>query len=316
MSCWLLLISAPLFSAWAEQPAPLVMVLSDAEAWRRLPRAEKGSDKPLPIWARALVDPLPQTTAAMLELDYEHRAAGPLTPQLRSRIRWLVARENQCAYGEACATADFVRAGGDPATLRSQPTISDRVPKPEQAILKFAQKLTSAAHSVTDAEVAQLVAWYGNQQVVGTVLLVAYANFLDRVVLALNLPPTEGALEPLEIRFKTPFPDVRRIAPQRPAPPRASTPFKSRAADRPWMALDFEQLEKEISNQRARQPRVPLPASQTSGNQWGLACRTYQPRLADLWATCQRAFSIETDQDRIFEASLFWVVTRTQRSFY
>src|SRR5207342_151085 len=102
---------------------PLVIVLSDTEAWKRLPRAEKGSDKPLPVWARALVDTLPQTTAAMLELDYELRVAGPLTPQLRSRIRWLVARENQCVYGEACATADFVRAGGDPATLRSQTAI-------------------------------------------------------------------------------------------------------------------------------------------------------------------------------------------------
>jgi len=252
----------------------------------------------------------------MLELDYELRMAGPLTPQLRSRIRWLVARENQCAYGEACATADFVRAGGDPATLRSQPTIPDRLPKPEQIVLGFAQKLTRAAYSVTDADVAQLVEGYGNQQVVGIVLLVAYANFLDRVVLALNLPPTEGALEPLEVRFKRPLPDVARTAPRRPEPPRAAKPVKSWTVDRAWLALDFEQLQKQISEQRARQPRVPLPASQASAVQWGLACRTYQPRLADLWATCQRAFSIETDQDRIFEASLFWVVTHTQRSFY
>jgi hypothetical protein len=227
-----------------------------------------------------------------------------------------VARENQCAYGEACATADFVRAGGDPATLRSQLAILDRVPKPEQAVLKFAQKLTRAAYSVTDAEVAQLVTWYGNREVVGVILLVAYANYLDRVVLALNLPPTEGALEPLEVRFKRPLPDVARIAPRRPEPLRAAKPFGSSTADRAWLELDFEQLQKQIAEQRARQPRVPLPASQASAIQWGLACRTYQPRLADLWATCQRAFSIETDQDRIFEASLFWVVTHTQRSFY
>ncbi len=316
ISFWLLLVSALPFSAKAEQPAPLVVVLKDKDAWTRLPQAEKGAGKPLPPWARALADTLPQTTASMLELDYELRAKGPLTGQLRSRIRWLVARENQCAYTEACARADFVRAGGDPATLGSRPIISDRLPKPEQAVLRFVQKLTSAANSVTDEEVAHLVASYGNQEVVGVVLLVAYANFLDRVVLALNLPPTEPALEPLEVRFKRPLPDVTRTPPGRPEPPRAIKPFRPSLVDRGWLALDFEQLQKEMSNQRARQPRVPLPATQTPAIQWGLACRTYQPRLADLWTTCQRAFSIETDQDRIFQASLFWVVTRTQRSFY
>jgi alkylhydroperoxidase family enzyme len=316
LAWWLLLVSAPLYSAQAEQPAPQAIVLNDAEAWKRLPQAEKGAHKPLPVWARALVESLPQTTAAMLELDYEQRTAGPLTPQLRSRIRWLVARENQCAFGEACALADLVRAGGDPRALQAQPTISDRLPKPEQSILNFAQKLTRAAYSVTDEEVAQLVAWYGNQQVVGVVLMVAYANFLDRLVLALNLPPTEGPLEPLDVRFKRPFPDVGRTAPSRPEPPKTARPVKSLTADRAWLALDFDQLQKQIAAQRARQPRVPLPASQASAVQWGLACRTYQPRLADSWATCQRAFSIETDQDRIFEASLFWVVTHTQRSFY
>jgi alkylhydroperoxidase family enzyme len=316
MSWGLLLVSAPLFSARAEQPAPLVIVLNDTQAWMRLPPAEKGALKPLPAWARALADSLPQTTAAMLELDYELRTAGPLTPQLRSHIRWLVARENQCAYGEACATADFVRAGGDPAALRLQQTISDRLPKPEQAVLKFAQKLTSAASTVTDEEVAQLVAWYGNREVVGTVLLVAYANFLDRVVLALDLPLTERALEPLEVRFKRPLPDVTRTAPRRPQPPRVAKPYKSPPADPAWLALGFEQLQKRVAEQRARQPRVPLPASQNSTILWGLACRTYQPRLADLWTACQGAFGMETDQDRIFQASLFWVVTHTQRSFY
>jgi hypothetical protein len=47
-----------------------------------------------------------------------------------------------------------------------------------------------------------------------------------------------------------------------------------------------------------------------------LVCRTHQPRLAVVWAACKQAFGAEADQDRIFEASLFWVVTLTQRSFY
>src|SRR4051812_30176715 len=50
--------------------------LPNDEAWKRLPAAEKGGGKPLPAWARTLADALPRTTAAMLELDYLHRAAS------------------------------------------------------------------------------------------------------------------------------------------------------------------------------------------------------------------------------------------------
>jgi hypothetical protein len=42
----------------------------------------------------------------------------------------------------------------------------------------------------------------------------------------------------------------------------------------------------------------------------------YQPELATGWSACTRAFGDEAKQDRVFEESLFWVVTRSITCFY
>ena len=50
--------------------------------------------------------------------------------------------------------------------------------------------------------------------------------------------------------------------------------------------------------------------------QWSLVCMGYQPELAAAWSACTRAFGEEAKQDRVFEESLFWVVTRTIHCSY
>jgi hypothetical protein len=49
---------------------------------------------------------------------------------------------------------------------------------------------------------------------------------------------------------------------------------------------------------------------------WTLVCRGYQPELAAGWSACTRIFAEEAKQDRVFEQSLFWVITRTIHCFY
>src|SRR5262249_51724134 len=88
-----------------------VPVLADEDAKRKLPRMEHGGDQPLPVWARMLAAPLPNTTAAMLRLDYLHRAKSPLDPVLRGKVRWTAAHLNRCSYSEAYAATDLRRAG-------------------------------------------------------------------------------------------------------------------------------------------------------------------------------------------------------------
>src|SRR5581483_4019476 len=113
-SLLMLLLDQPPEAAASAHGFPLP---SDAEAWRRLPRTEEGANQPLTAWARALAASLPRTTAAMLELDYLHRARSPLDPLLRGKLRWVAAHANRCAYTEAYAAADLRRAGLDDAGL-------------------------------------------------------------------------------------------------------------------------------------------------------------------------------------------------------
>jgi alkylhydroperoxidase family enzyme len=307
-------------------------VLKDAEAWKRLPAAEKGAGQPLPLWARTLAATLPETTAALLELDYLQRARRPLDPRLRASMRWMAARANRCAYSEAYAAADLRRAGLDEAGIQALEKGEAALPVGERAALAFARKLTEDASAVTDAEVAQLMGQYGNQQVVAMVLLLAYANFQDRLILSLGLPlEVGGPLPPQEIRFAKKA-DSAKPAPSVPRTPPAdvaSSPAAALVNDSEWLALDFGRLQVEMEGQRARQPRILVPSWDEVRKhyparaqpprplriKWSLVCMGYQPELASAWSACTRAFGREANQDRVFEESLFWVVTRALHCF-
>ncbi len=171
----------------AKPAASLVPLLKDEEAWKRLPPAEKGANQPLPSWALALADTLPQTTSRMLELDYLQREKSPLDPKLRAKMRWVAAHANRCGYGETYALADLRRAGADETTIKALTGDRANWPADERAALTFARKLTLNADQVTDDEVTDLIKAYGEKKVVAMVLMLAYANFQDRLVTTLGL---------------------------------------------------------------------------------------------------------------------------------
>jgi alkylhydroperoxidase family enzyme len=308
-----------------------VPILTQADAWRRLPGADKGAGQPLPSWARALAESLPNTTAAMLELDYLHRARSPLDPKLRAKMRWTAAHANRCSYAEAYAKADLGRAGLDEQRIREFEKGAADLPAAEQAALTFARKMTEDAATVTDAEMAQLLGHYGNKQVVAMVLLLAYANFQDRLILSLGLPlEAGGPLVPQEIRFPRKSADAIATLPR--SGPGSSTPSAADTLvrDLDWTDLDFGVLQEEMEKQRDRQPRILVPRWQDVREQypaafrptkplrikWSLVCMGYQPELALAWSACTRAFAREANQDRVFEETLFWVITRTLHCFY
>jgi hypothetical protein len=244
-------------------------------------------------------------------------------------MRWAAAHANGCAYAEAYALADLKRAGAteaEAAALRKPPA---ELPEAERAALRFADKLTRAAYTVTDEEVKGLRALYGDAAVVAMVQLLAHANFQDRLVLTLGVRPEPGGpLPPLAVRFAAgpPAPDV----PPRQAPTKGPADAVQ-APDADWAKLDFDYLQKQMEGQRAREPRIPVPAwdevkkhlppgtpapSRPVRIRWSLVCSGYQPELAAGWSACTRAFGQEARQDRVFEESLFWVVTRSLQCFY
>ena len=100
--------------------------------------------------------------------------------------------------------------------------------------------------------------------------------------------------------------------------------------DPEWTALKFSDLQSNLDVQRARKPRIRVPSwddvraklpngadfKKPLGIRWSLVCAGYQPELANGWSACTRAFGQEAAMDRVFEESLFWVVTRTLTCFY
>ena len=122
----------------------------------------------------------------MLGLDHLHRANNPLGPVEAGKLRWAAADAIGCDYAKRYAEADLRRAGLTDKDLR-------RLDDPNElsgagrATLTFARKMSRAAHTVTDAEMADLLDRFGPERVVAMVHTLAFANFQVRIFLALRV---------------------------------------------------------------------------------------------------------------------------------
>lgn len=313
-------------AGWAAESSPHVPLLSDAETWARMPAAETGSGQPLPSWAKAVATQLPRTAAAMLELDLAQRTRSPLDPILRAKLRWVIAHANRCAYGEAYALADLRRAGADDAVVQRLEGPPADWPDEDREPLEFARLLTVAAPTIPDALFERLRMRFGDQQTASMVLLAAYGNFQDRVVLGLHLPlEPNGPLAPLEVKFSE---DAFQLAPFVPDPANglpASPAGADVVPDDPeWASISYEQLQARLEQQRQRKPRLPIPtwedvqpklppamAARPTRIVWNLVCAGYVPELAVPWSISTRTMWAEAQADRVFEESLFWIQTRS-----
>lgn len=318
--------------------AAFVPLLDNSAAWERLPDCEQGRGEPLPAWARALAASLPYTTAAALELDGIYRTSDELDPLLRARMHYVAARAIDSEYGCAYAEADLVRAGGaddDPVLNGDWSELTTA----EQSALAFAEKMTVAAHSVTDEEVAGLIEHFGERQVVAMVLQLAWANYRNRLALALGVTVEEnGPLPPRTYGFHA-----------------LSNPGGIPAADRPedlptdgdeaaellpglesvfggdWNSQVYGDLQRLLLQQKARTGRVTIPDWETVRDRlppgmyppdremkikWSLVVLGYQPELGSTWLRCLRVFGRESGFDRVLGESMFWIVTRSLQCFY
>lgn len=304
----------------AVDPPPPFPVPTQAEAWQMLPR----KNPPLPAWAAALAKPMPRGTGKLVELDDLHRTANPLGPVLRAKLRWAAADANGCAYAKEYAEADLRRAGLTPAQIETLAT-PEKLPADERAALAFTRKLSRAAHTVTDAEVADLVRHYGHKSVVGIVHTIAYANFQDRLLIGLGTAVEEGGpLPPVGVAF-----DPTRVKP-RPEPAAPTTGAAKVAAPTakfawPDAGLD---LRARLDAQKARAPRIPpveasalagLPTAareQAEKVVWSNISMGYQPILTGTWFASMAACQQDAAFDRVLSNSVFWVVTRSNQCFY
>ena len=318
-------------SALGQERPSRIQVLKSDEAWQLLSVDPENPGQSLPAWARALATPLPRTTGNMLKLDYLHRVDSPLDAKLRAKIRWVAGHANRCAFSEHYALADLRRAGADQAEIDALVKRAEAGSKSETSLLQFAHTLTLDGSAVTDKEVATLIADYREKQVMAMVLLIAYANFQDRLLLTLGLSDKdETSLEPIAVQAaKGKTKETTYQAAKREPIQAASVQSRLPAVHPDWSEFNFTQIQERLESQRSRKPRIKLPDAANAKKEgdsarpkrrtrvrWTLVCMTYQPQLSKAWFACMGSFRRESKQDRVFEESLFWVITRSLQCFY
>jgi hypothetical protein len=258
----------------------------------------------------------------MLELDALHRTGNRLDPRLRGLVRWAAADANHCDYAKAVAAADLHRAGMTPTEVQALTGDASRLSAAERAAAAFARKMMREAQAVTDEEVQQLLQFFGEERLVALVALVAHASFQDRIFLAANVQVEPGGpLPPLAVSFGRPKPQATGAV----AATETTAATTGAAAGTDWLAL-----QEGLDRQRARSGRIRVPSRKEMLDRigqghpgawqadilWSRVCYSYQPELTDAWFACAAAFRQEAHLDRVFEQSIFWVVTRSLQCFY
>ena len=304
---------------------PVFDILPDKDCWKRLPKATLGSGQPLPSWAKAVAVHLPRTAAAMLELDYAHRTKSPVNPILRAKMRWVVAGCNRCEYSKAYAIEDLKRSGASEDVVSSLIGDPDKWPDADRKPLEFAKLLTTAAPTIPDALFEDLRQTYGDQQVASMVLLAAYGNFQDRIILGLHLPMEEsGPLAPLDVRFDEGALQMASLIPPNAEPPKLNSDGEDVVPDDgDWANITFAELQSRLEKQRGRKPRLPIPtwddvkgklppamATRPTRIVWSLMTYGYATELQIPWSIATRTMWAERPGDGVFEESLFWIQTR------
>jgi hypothetical protein len=263
----------------------------------------------------------------MLELDALHRMGDRLEPRLRGLVRWTAADANHCDYAKAVAAADLRRAGVNADEQKIYLSNGSRLSSAERAALSFARKMMREAYTVTDDEMKQLLEFFGEERVVALVALLAHASFQDRIFLATNLRvEPEGPLPPVTVQFAKPQPRPFTNG-KPPSFNRKTTPLRASETETNAEWLD---LQANLDKQRSLPGRIRVPSKQEVRKRlgdghpglwqadinWCRVCYGNQPELTDAWFACSAAFRQEAGLDRVFEQSLFWIVTRSLQCFY
>jgi alkylhydroperoxidase family enzyme len=305
------------------------MVLDDAACWSKLPPVAKGGGGSVPNWVKALVSHSPNTAAALLELDLAHRTAGPLEAGLRAKLRLAIASANRCEYSRAVARFDAERAGVSDLVIEAIGRGEfGALEEKDRLALGFVRGMTLGSWRVTDEEFAGVVRLHGERCAAAMVLLSAYGNFQDRLLLCLGVPiEAGGPMAAVDVVFAADGLGTKMAAP--PLVDRSSLPKPAGVdaidGDGDWASTSYEAWQARLEGQRGRSTRLRVPSwdeverglpagfkKPKSRIVWDLICCGYVPELAAPWETVMRTNGGEMGAkvERTFALSVFWVITR------
>jgi hypothetical protein len=231
-------------------------------------------------------------------------------------------------YGRATALADLKRAGASSEEVRR--LVNGRPTETERRPLALARQLTTAAYLVTDEQFAAVLKQFGPEKMVALVHTVAFANFENRVTLALGVKVEPGGpVPPLAVKLDR---EHRAAVKAPPRPPwdavTSAKPKKEYDAPADWKEVPYEKLEEHMAAQKERIVRVPLPDKskfeelspdlrrQAEAIVWTRVSGGYQPEMTDAWFGMLAEYRADAQMNRVFSSTLFWVVTRSNDCFY
>lgn len=177
----------------AAQSRTALVELPSIDAARKVLAADTPGVTP-PVWLQAIAD-MPVALDAWRQRQAMVRD-GKTDSLLRAMIAWVSARENRAWYAAGHAQARFLALGGDQAALASFAALEKSASQPGHAeALRFARKLTSAPHTIVDADVARLKEHFSDYEIAEIIQLTCDANAFDRYTEALRLPLEGGTAE-------------------------------------------------------------------------------------------------------------------------
>jgi alkylhydroperoxidase family enzyme len=319
----LMFISAHL-SASADD-APRFSAKSSAETWKLLGRED---GPPLPSWARTLAPSMPRTVAGMLHLNYFHRETNPLGSVSAAKLRWAAADAIGCVYARQYAEFDLRRAKASDADLDALRT-GKGLSADAAAMVHYARKATLSASALTDDEMEALLKRFGPEKLVAMVHTVAFANFENRVFLALGAK-AEGSelIPPIDYPIRAEEAKALHAPPREPWGADKIGPVKLSKLELDWRPKSADELKTLLDKQKARTARIPLPdverfaelppaaKDQATRIVWTRVMTGYQPQMTIDWFDMLGAYQRESKLDRSLSQLMFWVITRGNECFY
>ena len=183
---------------------------------------------------------------------------------------------------------------------------------------------------MSDSEFADLVKAFDERNAAAMVLLMAYSNFQDRLLLCLGSHPSSR-----EARDRPSMLSLRRTLSEskmpKPLPSQVSAlpkpTGKDLVEDDPdWTSLSYRPASRAVGATAGKANPVETFRSGTTLNEdchtgfmrpssivWNQICLGYVPELATAWETVMRTNMPEmrAKMDRVFRISMFWVITRS-----
>jgi alkylhydroperoxidase family enzyme len=161
-----------------------VALPSENEARAVLP--SEWHDVPVPEWVRAF-SLFPEAGVAQVAAYGAIANEGRLDKLLKGQIAWTCARQDRAWYALADAQRRLAAIGQPADEIFGLDHPRDGLSPASREALAFAAKLTSAPHTMADADIARLREHFSDYETAEIVYVVCSSNWFDRFTESLGL---------------------------------------------------------------------------------------------------------------------------------